>query len=94
VSGRPWTGAERLRLARLVDTLPTSALAERFGRTRKAIESQVSLLRKHGTARPGPKPAPNPQGRTAAARALAAEIAAARAERATAPLYRGGPLLW
>jgi transposase-like protein len=94
VTRRAWTGAERLRLLRLAGTLPTAALAERFGRTRKAIENQVSLLRKHGTTRPGPKSAPNPQGRTAAARALAAEIAAARAERATAPLYRGGPLLW
>jgi transposase-like protein len=94
VSRRPWTGAERLRLLRLDGTLPTSALAERFGRTRKAIENQVSLLRKHGTARPGPKPAPNPQGRTAAARALAAEIKRARGESATTAPYRPGPLLW
>jgi hypothetical protein len=93
VSGRPWTGAERLRLARLADTLPTSALAERFGRTRKAIENQVSLLRGRRKPKP-PGPPHDPQGGAAIGRVLAAEIAAARAERATAPLYRGGPLLW
>jgi hypothetical protein len=90
VTRRPWTGAERLRLLRLADTLPTSALAERFGRTRKAIADQLWLLR--GRRKPAPRPPPIQQGRVDGA--LAAEIAAARAERDTAPPYRGGPLVW
>jgi hypothetical protein len=93
VSRRPWTGAERLRLLRLADTLPTAALAERFGRTRKAIEAQLYHLR--GRLRPEPPVTmTNPVTRAAADACLAAEVAAARAEAATAPLYRGGPLLW
>jgi hypothetical protein len=85
--------AERLRLLRLAGTLPTAALAERFGRTRKAIKDQLWLLR--GRGRPKPLgPSYDPLVCAAAARALAAEIAAARAERATAPLYKPGELLW
>jgi hypothetical protein len=85
--------AERLRLLRLADTLPTSALAERFGRTPKAIQSQLYQLR--GRLRPEPPVTlTSPVTRAAADACLAAEIAEARAEAATAPLYRGGPLLW
>jgi hypothetical protein len=93
VSGRAWTGAERLRLLRLADTLPTAALAERFGRSVPAIHAALWKLRGRVTPVP-PVPPVDPWVRGAAARALAAEIAAARAERDTAPLYRGGPLLW
>jgi hypothetical protein len=93
VSRRPWTGAERLRLLRLADTLPTSALAERFGRTRKAIRDQLWLLR--GRCRPKPSgPFYDPLVCTAAAGALAAEIKRARDESATTAPYRPGPLLW
>jgi hypothetical protein len=89
VTRRPWTGAERLRLLRLADALPTAVLAERFGRSASAVRTQLLKLRGRT-----PVPPLDPWVRAAAARALAAEIAAARAERATAPLYRGGPLLW
>jgi hypothetical protein len=93
VSRRPWTGAERLRLGRLAERLPPAVLAQRFGRSVKAIRQQLWLLR--GNQVPArPEPPPDPQVRAVVARHLAAEIAAARAERATAPLYRGGPLLW
>jgi transposase-like protein len=93
VTRRPWTGAERLRLARLADTLPIAALAERFGRTPGAI--RVKLWQLRGRRRPEPPVTmTNPVTRAAADACLAAEIAAARAEAATAPLYRGGPLLW
>jgi hypothetical protein len=93
VTRRPWTGAERLRLGRLDGTLPIAALAERFGRTPKAIADQLWLLRGRRKPKP-PGPPHDPQGGAAIGRVLAAEIAAARAEAATAPLYRGGPLLW
>jgi hypothetical protein len=88
--------AERLRLLRLADTLPTSALAERFGRSVAAVHAQLWRVRGRVTPVPPVPPVPpvDPKAAAAAARALAAEIAAARAERATAPLYRGGPLLW
>jgi transposase-like protein len=93
VTRRAWTGAERLRLLRLADTLPTAALAERFGRTPGAIRVKLWQLRGRVRSEP-PATMTNPVTRAAADACLAAEIAAARAERATAPLYRGGPLLW
>jgi hypothetical protein len=85
--------AERARLLRLVGTLPIAVLAERFGRTRKAIEAQLYHLR--GRRRPEPPVTmTNPVTRAAADACLAAEIKRARAEAGTVPLYRGGPLLW
>jgi transposase-like protein len=93
VTRRPWTGAERLRLLRLADTLPTSALAERFGRTPGAI--RVKLWQLRGRRRPEPPVTmTNPVTRAAADACLAAEVKLARDERDVTAPYRPGPLLW
>jgi hypothetical protein len=92
---RPWTGAERLRLLRLAGTLSEPALAERFGRSVPAIHAALWKLRGCRRVPPVPPVPPvDPKAAAAATAHLAAEIAAARAEAGTAPLYRGGPLLW
>jgi hypothetical protein len=92
-TGRPWTAAQRQRLLWLADTLPTSALAERFGRTRKAIQAQLWKLRGRRTP-VAPVTVTDPRVRDAATARLAAEIKLARAEAGTTTPYRPGPLLW
>jgi hypothetical protein len=96
VTRRAWTGAQQRRLLRLAGTLSEPVLAERFGRSVPAIHA--ALWKLHGRQTPvtpvPPVPPVDPKAAAAATAHLAAEIAAARAERDTAPLYRGGPLLW
>ena len=90
IARRPWTGAERRDALRWhAGGMRMARVAAALGRTPKAVEHK---LRQWGAFR---KRHAVPTTEAAAARAaLAFECAAVRAERATTPPYKPGPLQW
>lgn len=77
-----WTDAEVLRLTELhADGLRVTAIARRLGRTVYGVREKARMLGLTWRTR---------AQRAAHAGTLAAEIEAAKRERATAPLYRPG----
>ena len=89
MTARPWTGAElRDALRWHADGMRLADIASALDRTVAAVHRQ---LWRHGALPKSVRYRDTPE---AARTTLRAECAAARAERASAPLYRRGPLQW
>ncbi len=107
---KPWTGAEIAKLRRIILTKTCREAAAELGRSFGSVQTKIWELRSGGrkvkAAAKATAPVPAPplvENRTPeqirsdirqASSALRREIEAAKAERATAPLFRLRPDEW